>query len=116
MDTPNGEDMTIAEPRRAVEVAELYPPQGQWKEADYFALPDVNRHIELSEGELIVPPHPTRRHQVAVQEFYVLLRTFVQERNLGEVYLAPLPVRLWTGKIREPDVLFMAREHRGRMA
>lgn len=49
----------------AVEVAQLWPPRGQWTEADYFALPDTNRFIELSEGELIVPPHPTHTHQLA---------------------------------------------------
>jgi Uma2 family endonuclease len=100
---------------RAVEVAELYPPQGEWTEADYFTLPDTNRYLELSEGVLLMPPHPTRRHQIAVQELYVQLRAFVQGHNLGEVYIAPLPVRLWPGKIREPDVLFMAWEHRDRI-
>ena len=25
-------------------------PQGQWTEADYFSLPDMNRFMELSEG------------------------------------------------------------------
>ena len=63
-----------------------------------------------------MPPHPTRSHQIALQEFFIRLRTFVQERNLGDVYVAALPVRLWPGKIREPDVLFMAREHRERIA
>jgi len=101
--------------RLAVEVAALYPPQGQWTEADYFHLPDTNRYLELSEGELLMPPHPTRSHQAAVQEFYVRLRAFVEAHNRGEVYIAPLPVRLWPGKIREPDVLFMAREHADRM-
>ena len=62
-----------------------------------------------------MPPHPTRRHQAAVQELYVRLRAFVEAHNLGEVYIAPLPVRLWPGKIREPDVLFMAQEHAERM-
>ena len=102
--------------RLAIEVAELYPPRGEWTEEHYFALPDTNRYIELSEGELVMPPHPTRRHQVTVQELYIRLHIFVQERNLGEVYIAPLPVRLWPGKIREPDLLFMAREHRERIS
>jgi len=116
METPDVQHASTAKPRPAIEVVELYPLQGEWREADYFALPDTNRHLELSKGELVMPPHPTRSHQAAVQEFFIRLRAFVQERNLGEVYIAPLPVRLWPGKIREPDVLFMAREHRERMA
>lgn len=96
-------------------VADLYPPQGQWTEADYFALPDTNRHVELSEGNLIMPPHPTRSHQMAVEEMYARLRAFVRERGLGEVHVAPLPVRLWPGKIREPDIFFVAEEHADRL-
>lgn len=95
-------------------VAEFYPPQGQWTERDYFALPDTNRYVELSEGRLTMPPHPTRSHQVAVLELAVRLRAFVRERDLGEVHIAPLPVRLWPGKIREPDILFLSKAHADR--
>ena len=97
------------------QVAELFPEQGEWKEGDYFGLPDTNRLMELTEGRLIMPPHPTRSHQYVVLELAVDLRRFVQARDLGEVYVAPLPVRLWSGKVREPDVLFMAKEHADRM-
>ncbi len=34
---------------------------------------------------------------------------------MGTVRLGPLPVRLWPGKIREPDILFVAREHSDRI-
>jgi len=92
-------------------VAEFYPPQGKWTEADYFALPETNRYVELSEGRLIMPPHPTRSHQIAVEELYIRLHAFLQERGLGEVHIAPLPVRLWPGKIREPDIFFISKGH-----
>ena len=96
-------------------VAELFPPQGQWTEEDYFALPDTNRHVELSEGRLIVPPHPTLAHQEALKRLFLRLNAFVEERGLGVVQIAPLPVRLWPGKIREPDIFFIAREHADRI-
>jgi len=99
----------------AVEVAELWPPRGQWTEADYFALPDTNRFIELSEGELIVPPHPTHTHQLIVGKLYRAMYDFVVKHNLGIIQIGPLPVRLWPGKIREPDILFVAREHSDRI-
>jgi len=104
-----------AAPKLAVEVAQLWPPQGQWTEADYFALPDTNRLVELSEGELIMPPHPTETHQRIVGLLYRLIHAFVEERDLGTVRFAPLPVRLWPGKIREPDILFVAKEHADRI-
>lgn len=96
-------------------VVELYPPQGEWSEEDYFNLPDTNRYIELSEGRLIMPPHPTYRHQRALLELYARLRAFIEEDDLGQVLVAPLPVRLWPGKIREPDIFFIANEHSDRI-
>jgi Uma2 family endonuclease len=107
--------MSTKKPKVALCVAELFPPQGQWTEREYFSLPDTNRYLELSEGRLIMPPHPTRSHQVAVEELYIRLRAFVHERGLGEVHIAPLPVRLWPGKIREPDIFFIAKEHAERI-
>jgi Uma2 family endonuclease len=98
-----------------VEVAQLWPPRGQWTEVDYFALPDTNRFIELSGGELIMPPHPTHTHQMIVLELATRMRAFVQKRDLGIVQIGPLPVRLWPGKIREPDILFVAKEHSDRI-
>ena len=43
-----------------------------------------------------------RSHQAAMQELYVQLRAFVNAKDLGEVYVSPLPVRLRADKVREP--------------
>ena len=97
------------------EVARLFPLQGEWTEEDYLALPETNHFVELSEGKLVIPEMPTFSHQHAVGELFVALRAFVREHQLGRVSLAPLPVRLWEGKFREPDVVFMNAAHASRI-
>ncbi|NJN66574.1 MAG: Uma2 family endonuclease [Chloroflexaceae bacterium] len=92
-------------------VAELFPRKGQWTEHDYWPFAEQNRVIELSDGELIAPPMPTTEHQDIVGNIYVALRAYVRVRRLGRVGIAPLPVRLWEGKVREPDVMVMLNEH-----
>jgi Uma2 family endonuclease len=104
-----------AQGRLATEIAQLWPPQGEWTEADYFALPDTNRFIELSEGKLIMPPHPTNTHQQIVGTLYRHFYSFVEAHALGIVRFAPLPVRLWPDKIREPDILFVSHAHADRI-
>jgi len=104
-----------AQPRRTVEVARLFPSQGEWTETDYLALPETNSIVELSEGELIMPPPPSVDHQDISAQLFSALRSFVRERDLGTVLYAPTGVRLWPGKIREPDVLFVAHEHADRI-
>jgi Uma2 family endonuclease len=91
------------------ELACLYPLQGEWTEQDYLAVA-TNRLVELSDGCLEFPPMPTIFHQLIVQFLFKLLDGFVAERALGQVLLAPLPVRLWPGKYREPDILYLGAE------
>jgi Uma2 family endonuclease len=63
---------------------------------------------------LVIPELPTDPHQYAVGEIFAAIRAFVRERGLGHVRFAPLRVRLWPRKFREPDVVFLSREHEDR--
>ncbi len=101
--------------RPALEILELFPRQGQWTEADNLALPDSNRIVELSEGKVVVPEQPTTSHQRAVGRLFRILADHAEREALGEVAVAPLRIRLWPGKIREPDIVFMGREHADRI-
>ncbi len=98
-----------------VELLELFPFQGEWTETEYFKLPDTNHFVELSEGRLIIPDMPTDSHQKAVGRLFRAIDAFVEKGALGEVRVAPLPVRLWQGKIREPDIVFMTSAHEERI-
>lgn len=103
------------QPRLVTEIAQLWPLRGEWTEEDYFALPDTNRLIELSQGELIMPPHPTYTHQRVVGKLYRRFDSFVETHDLGIILMAPLPVRLWLDMIREPDILFISHAHADRI-
>jgi Uma2 family endonuclease len=96
------------------DVAHLFPPQGEWSEEEYLALAG-NRPVEFSNGVLEVLPVPTTSHQRLVAYLYGLLLTFATSRDLGTVLFAPLRVRLWRGKFREPDVVFMLKQHAARI-
>lgn len=95
------------------DVAYLFPDQGNWSEEEYLAL-DTNHLIEYSHGRLEVLEMPTQSHQFFLLHLYRLLLAFVEQRNLGVVLTAAMPVQLWPGKYREPDILFMAAEHASR--
>jgi Uma2 family endonuclease len=94
----------------AWDVARLFPPQGSWSEEEYLRLPG-NHLTEFDQGRIEVLGMPTEAHQLLVAALYRALLGFVEPRDLGVVLFAPFPVKLWEGKIREPDVLFMRREH-----
>lgn len=88
------------------EIAHLYPTQGNWTEAEYLAL-DTNHLIELSDGYLKLLPMPTVLHQLVVDFLHDRLKAYLQKHEGGTVLFAPLPVKLWPGKFREPDVVYL---------
>ena len=84
--------------------------------AAYRALPEGC--YDLIEGELIVAPSPTRRHQAIKGRIYRALCAHVETQNAGWVYDAPLDVTLVDGDppiVVQPDVLFVARSHEARL-
>ncbi|MBP7688125.1 MAG: Uma2 family endonuclease [Thermoflexales bacterium] len=105
-------------PRRRLThaIAELFPPQGQWSEDEYLGVSDrSNRLIELSNGKLEVLDMPTDPHQYAVGRLHYFILRFLMEHVLGEIRVAPLPVRLWPGKFREPDLMYLSTAHLDRI-
>lgn len=94
----------------AWEVATLFPAQGTWSEDDYLVLP-TNHLVEFSHGEVHVLPMPSQSHQLIVLFLYRMFYAFVSSHNLGTLLIAPLRIRLWPGKFREPDLVFMFVSH-----
>ena len=92
------------------DIATLFPDQGQWSEEEYLGL-ETNRLIEFSDGHLEILPMPTQTHQTIVFLLSRLLYAFTAAKAIGYVLPAALRVRLWEGKYREPDVVFMLSEH-----
>ena len=91
------------------DILQLLPSPGEWTEAAYFPLSDQGRLVELSEGNIELLPLPTDFHQLILLRLSLALHLFVSTRRLGQVRFAPLPVRLWPGKVREPDLMFMSQ-------
>jgi Uma2 family endonuclease len=95
------------------EIAELFPPQGEWTELEYLALPG-NRLVEFSDGKIEVLPMPTEQHLMIMVFLLDILRGHVAKVDGGKVLPAGIRVRLWPGRIREPDIVFMRRVNESR--
>jgi Uma2 family endonuclease len=118
-----GDDMTmlIIPPDRVEDVDRvkdfLFVTMGAspWDEAAYLAYADrFPQLVELSDGRLVVLDMPTPAHQRIVQHVFRCLDTWCGLHD-GEAFVAPMPVRLWPGKFREPDVMVYTAGHRDRV-
>ncbi len=78
---------------------------------DYCLLPE-GQSYEVVDGELLVTPAPTTRHQLAKARLVRILQDFVESRRLGFVLDAPYDVLLSPHDVLQPDVLFVSAERR----
>ena len=85
------------------ELATLYPQQGTWSEREYLSI-DTNRLVELNDGFFEFVPMPTELHQRIV---FFLCFHLMQSATTGVAVLAPIRIKLWNRKIREPDVVYL---------
>src|SRR5438445_9675164 len=75
---------------------------------DYVGLPDDGRRYEILDGELEVSPAPAPRHQRVLLNLLRIVDRHVEERDLGQVYVAPIDVILVPTTIVQPDLVFVA--------
>lgn len=100
--------MTPVVGRPAWEVAELFPPQGDWAEEDYLAVTrSTRRLVEFSDGCIELVPMPTKKHQKLVWWLARQVENVCNGRPGAEFLMAPYKLRIRTGKYREPDVLLI---------
>lgn len=90
-------------------IADLSALQGCWTEALYLRLTNnCNRLIEFTDGRLEVLPMPTTQHQAILRFLFLAFHAFVAPLG-GDVFFAPLRLRIREGKFREPDLLVLLK-------
>ena len=91
------------------EIARIYPDQGDWTEEEYLKL-STNHLVELNDGCLEFLPMPSPYHQFIIKYLLARLEGHIETNRMGTVLFSPLPVRLWKGQFREPDLMFFKPE------
>ena len=76
-------------------------------------LPSDGKRYELVRGGVHVTPAPATRHQAIVQNLSGNLWPHVIKNHLGEVWTAPLDVRLSGETALQPDLVFISNARAG---
>lgn len=96
----------------AWEIATLYSDQGDLGDDEYLELTRCTRRfVEFTDGRVEVLPVPTTQHQLILQFLYEAMKSFITSQKLGVLVFAVLRVQIRDRKFREPDIVFMKREH-----
>jgi Uma2 family endonuclease len=80
--------------------------------AEYLALPETNIPHELVDGKLRVTAAPSPWHQKVLNRIARALEDFVEPRNLGFVFRAPVDVVLDPAAplALQPDIVYIRRD------
>ena len=87
-------------------VADLSALKRFWTQEQYLTLTNCHRLIEFTDGCIEVLPMPTQRHQRILRFLFLALVTIVRDGG-GDVFFAPLRLRIRDGKFRKPDLLLV---------
>jgi Uma2 family endonuclease len=98
-----------------MDAVSLSPRAAKLTYEDFLLLPEDGLRHELLDGEHVVTPSPSLRHQEIVGRLYLLIGQHVRARGLGRLFLAPLDVVLSEHDVTEPDLLFVATERLSRL-
>jgi Uma2 family endonuclease len=80
------------------------PNSAKWTAEMVLALPDDGRRHEVVDGELLVTPAPSWRHQHMVGALHARLREWLSVHPVGTVILAPADIVLDQHTLVEPDL------------
>jgi Uma2 family endonuclease len=80
---------------------------------EFLAWAGEDTLAEWVNGEAVMTSPASRQHQAIAGFLTSVLRTFVEQRELGVIVSAPFQMKLDHG--REPDLLFVASEHLDRL-
>ena len=77
---------------------------------DFVHFPDDGKRHEIVDGEHCVTPSPNSKHQTIVGNLHGMIWTYLRQRPLGRVFVAPFDVVLSEFDVVEPDLLYLSND------
>ncbi len=75
---------------------------------DFLLFPDDGKRHELIDGEHYVTPSPNTRHQRILGNLHWLIRSYLEQHPIGQVFFAPYDVVFSDFDVVEPDLLYLS--------
>lgn len=90
--------------------------QREWTVDDLLDLPDDGKRYEVLDGELLVTPAPSWRHQAILPFLWQTLTAYLTPQRLGHAVIAPADVVFSRKRAVQPDLFVVPRTPDGKRA
>ena len=77
---------------------------------DFLLFPDDGKRHELIDGEHYVTPSPNTKHQRVSGNLHFLIRAWLEDHPIGQIFHAPFDVVFTKFDVVEPDLLYISNE------
>jgi Uma2 family endonuclease len=77
---------------------------------DFLLFPDDGKRHELIDGEHYVTPSPNTKHQRVSGNLHFIIRAWLEEHPVGQIFYAPFDVVFSRFDVVEPDLLYVSNE------
>jgi len=88
----------------------IHSPARKLTYEDFLRMPEDHFRHEILDGVHVVSPPPDVGHQKALGHIYLEISLYLRECPLGEVYFAPLGVRLADHDVVQPDLVYVSND------
>jgi Uma2 family endonuclease len=78
---------------------------------DFILFPDNGKRHELIDGDHIMTPAPSVRHQRIVRKIGNIFNEYLTKTGEGEIFYAPVDVFLSEWDIVEPDLVIIKKDN-----
>lgn len=113
--TSNGQHLYY-EPQSSYSVADIeaiaqqFPSDKKWTYTEALDIfpPDLKVKLEILNNKLIIMAAPSILHQKISNRLSNRLTNFVEEKDLGDILVAPTDVKFDENNVEQPDILFIS--------
>jgi Uma2 family endonuclease len=77
---------------------------------DFLLFPDDGKRHELIDGEHYVTASPNTKHQRVSGNLHYLIRSWLEQHQVGRIFYAPFDILFSRFDVVEPDLLFISNE------
>ena len=82
----------------------MLPTERHWTVDEVLALPSDGNRYEVVDGELLVTPAASVKHQYLLGELYARLRAYLEAQPVGTVFFAPADCFIDADAYVQPDL------------
>jgi Uma2 family endonuclease len=82
-----------------------------WTYSEYARFPDDGKRYEVIDGEVLVTPAPSPRHQDVLARLMIALERYVAEQRVGKIFY-DIDLLIVSGQFLRPNMLFVPNDAR----